>query len=72
MRMGLMAGATPAVGSGLEDIVAFAKKAEDLGFDSVWMANIFGLDTPFVVSCSILSNCWWVAQDSNKTLIRVQ
>lgn len=44
MRIGLMAGATDAVGSGVQAIVDHAKMAEQRGFDTVWLANIFGLD----------------------------
>ena len=44
MRMGLMAGATEATGSGLDGLIDFARMAEEKGFDSIWAANIFGLD----------------------------
>ena len=50
MRIGLMAGATPG-NNGIKDIVAFAKDAEDRGFHSLWLANIFGLDA--VGACAI-------------------
>ena len=39
-----MAGTTAAAGDGVQDIVEFAKQAEDKGFDAVWLANIFGVD----------------------------
>jgi F420-dependent oxidoreductase-like protein len=54
MRIGLFAGATAATGNSLEDIVAFTKTAEARGFDSVWLANIFGLD-----AVSTLTLCGW-------------
>ena len=44
MKIGLMAGATEATGNGLGDIIEFIKTAEQKGFDSIWLANIFGLD----------------------------
>ena len=44
MRIGLMAGATAAAGNGLQAVVDYAKMAEERGFDSIWLANIFGLD----------------------------
>ena len=51
MRIGLMGGATPAMGSGIMGIVEFSKDAEERGFDSIWLANIFGLDA--VGACAI-------------------
>ena len=50
MRIGLMAGATPG-NNGIMDLVEFAKDAEDRGFHSLWLANIFGLDA--VGACAI-------------------
>jgi 5,10-methylenetetrahydromethanopterin reductase len=44
MRIGLMAGATAAIGDSLDSISAFAKMAEAKKFNTVWLANIFGLD----------------------------
>lgn len=44
MRMGIMAGATAATGTSVNDIIDFTKKAENMGFASVWLANIFGVD----------------------------
>ena len=44
MKIGLMAGATEATGSGMDAVIGFIKDAEDKGFASVWLANIFGLD----------------------------
>jgi len=44
MRIGLMAGATAATGDSLDSISAFAKMAEAKKFNTVWLANIFGLD----------------------------
>ena len=49
MRMGLMAGATAASGNTLQAIVDYAKMAEERGFDSVWLANVFGIDA--VAAC---------------------
>ncbi len=43
MRIGVMAGATPGT-NGIMDVVEYAKDVETRGFDSVWLANIFGLD----------------------------
>ena len=51
MRIGLMAGASAAVGNGLKDVVGFVKDAEARGFHSAWLANIFGLDG--VGTCAI-------------------
>ncbi len=50
MRIGLMAGATPGA-NGIMDLVEFAKDAENRGFDSLWLANIFGLDA--IGACAI-------------------
>lgn len=50
MRIGLMAGATPG-NNGIMDLVEFAKDAENRGFHSLWLANIFGLDA--VGACAI-------------------
>src|SRR5512139_628423 len=44
MRIGLMAGATEGPEGTLDGLVATAKRYEDMGFDALWMANIFGLD----------------------------
>ena len=30
--------------SGLNDVIGLAKKAEELGLDSAWLANIFSYD----------------------------
>lgn len=43
MRIGIMAGATGADG-GLDGLVKMAKSCEATGFDTLWMANIFGID----------------------------
>lgn len=43
MRIGTMAGATGGDGS-LDGLVATAKDLEARGFDSIWLANIFGID----------------------------
>jgi 5,10-methylenetetrahydromethanopterin reductase len=44
MRIGMMIGATPADGGGLDGVVDAAKKFESQGFASLWMANIFSYD----------------------------
>jgi len=44
-----MAGATAASGNTLQAIVDYAKMAEERGFDSVWLANVFGIDA--VAAC---------------------
>lgn len=44
MRIGIMVGATEGPSSALDGLIEHAKKLESLGFDSLWMANIFGLD----------------------------
>ena len=54
MRIGLFAGATAATGTSLAEIIAFSKSAEARGFDSIWLANIFGLD-----AVSTLAICGW-------------
>ena len=51
MRIGVMAGATAASGNTLQAIVDYARDAEKRGFDSVWLANVFGIDA--VAACSI-------------------
>lgn len=49
MKVGIMAGATSAFGNVIVDSVEFTINAEKMGFDSVWMANIFG---PDAIHCS--------------------
>ncbi len=44
MRIGVMSGATPGPDGTLDGLIARAKDLEARGFDSLWMANIFGLD----------------------------
>jgi len=44
MKIGLMAGATDATGNSINDIIEFIQSAENKGFDSIWLANIFGVD----------------------------
>jgi 5,10-methylenetetrahydromethanopterin reductase len=51
MRIGLMGGATAAMGEGIMGVVEFSKDAEERGFDSIWLANIFGLDA--IGTCAI-------------------
>ena len=43
MKIGVMIGADNPE-SGLNDVIDLAKKAEELGLDSVWLANIFSYD----------------------------
>ena len=43
MKIGVMIGADNPEG-GLNDVIDLAKKAEELGLDSVWLANIFSYD----------------------------
>ena len=43
MKIGVMIGADDSQ-SGLSDVIDLAKKAEKLGLDSVWLANIFSYD----------------------------
>jgi 5,10-methylenetetrahydromethanopterin reductase len=57
MRIGLFAGATAATGTSLKDIVEFSKTAEEKGFDTVWLANVFGLD-----AVNTLAICGWETQ----------
>lgn len=44
MRIGVMSGATAGPDGTLDGLVARARDLETRGFDSIWMANIFGLD----------------------------
>ncbi len=47
MRIGIMSGApggAVAPDSTIDDFIAFAKRVEGLGFDTLWMAQIFGID----------------------------
>ena len=43
MKFGVMTGAD-LKRTALDDLIAVARRAEQAGFDSLWMANIFGLD----------------------------
>ena len=43
MKIGVMIGADNPE-SGLDDVIGLAKKAEELGLDSVWLASIFSYD----------------------------
>jgi 5,10-methylenetetrahydromethanopterin reductase len=43
MRIGMVIGADGA-NSTLDDVIAQAKRVEEVGLDTVWMANIFGFD----------------------------
>ncbi|MEE8079702.1 MAG: TIGR03564 family F420-dependent LLM class oxidoreductase, partial [Pseudomonadales bacterium] len=43
MRIGLMIGAD-GTNATLDDVVGIAQRAEQVGLDNVWMANIFGFD----------------------------
>ena len=44
MRIGVMSGATPGPDGELDGLVRKARDLEARGFQSIWMANIFGLD----------------------------
>lgn len=47
MRLGIMCGAPGGhlgPDSSLDDIVAFGERVEEMGFSTLWMAHIFGLD----------------------------
>jgi F420-dependent oxidoreductase-like protein len=44
MRIGLMIGATQGPDATLDGLIAAAQRYESLGFDNLWMANIFGFD----------------------------
>ena len=50
MRIGLMAGAGSDQDDSLNGMIDLAKRAEAMGFDNLWMANIFGLDAVNVLS----------------------
>jgi F420-dependent oxidoreductase-like protein len=51
MRIGLFAGATPGAAKRLKGIVDYAQAMEVRGFDSIWMANIFGTDA--IAACAL-------------------
>lgn len=44
MRIGIMSGATEGPDATLDGVIAKAQRVEELGFSTLWMANIFGLD----------------------------
>ena len=44
MRIGIMSGAVEGPDRSLEGLLALAKRVEDLGFASLWLAQVFGLD----------------------------
>jgi 5,10-methylenetetrahydromethanopterin reductase len=44
MRIGIMSGAVEGPDRSLEGLLALAKHVEDLGFATLWLAQIFGLD----------------------------
>ena len=50
MKIGIMSGATAAVGNTVDSIINFAQRVEQQGFSSLWMANIFGLDAVTTLS----------------------
>lgn len=51
MRIGLFAGATPGAANRLQGVTEYVRAMEARGFDSIWMANIFGLDA--IGACAI-------------------
>ena len=44
MRIGIMSGAVEGPDRSLEGLLELAKRVEDLGFASLWLAQVFGLD----------------------------
>ncbi len=44
MRIGVMLGGTDGPHETIDEVVAYAKRVEAMGFSSLWMANIFGLE----------------------------
>lgn len=44
MRIGIMVGAGNEPEPGLNGLIALARRAEALGFDSLWMAQVYGFD----------------------------
>ena len=44
MRIGLMASVTDDPNASFDEVINNAKQAKAEGFDSLWMANIFGVD----------------------------
>jgi len=44
MRIGVMSGATGGADGQIDGLIARARDLEERGFDTIWMANIFGLD----------------------------
>jgi len=44
MRMGIIAGPVEGPDGSIDGLVRMAQRAEDSGFDNLWMPNIFGLD----------------------------
>jgi len=44
MRIGIMSGAVEGPDRSLEGLLALAKRVEDLGFATLWLAQVFGLD----------------------------
>lgn len=44
MRIGIMVGATDSAEGTVSGLIKSAQRAEERGFDNLWMANIFGLD----------------------------
>ncbi len=44
MRIGIMSGAVDGPDRSLEGLLELAKRVEDLGFASLWLAQVFGLD----------------------------
>ena len=50
MRIGLMAGAGSDRDDSLDGLMALARRGEAMGFNNLWMANIFGFDAINVLS----------------------
>ena len=67
MRIGLIAGATAATGTSLQDIVESSKTAEQRGFDNIWVANTFGFDAIGAIAISLLSRLTYYALLTDKS-----
>ena len=68
MKIGVMIGADNPE-SGLNDVIDLAKKAEELGLDSVWLANIF-FSFPYVFALK-RSCCGGKKQNTNILAIHI-
>lgn len=55
MRIGVMLGADPSVQDNVNSLIERAEQVEKLGFDDVWMAQIFGYDA--INTLSLIAAC---------------